>query len=385
MTKKSKESTKFDKWLLLSFLTLVSISLVMVASASIPITERMHLPTFYFIFHQGVYILLGLFMFWIVTLIPLELIQRNAITLLVISFLFLLFILLPGVTRPINGSVRWLFIGPISIQPSEIVKLTLIIYIASYMVRRGRQLHNKMIGFLIPMAVLAVVSLLLLLEPDFGAVVIITFTVLGMLFLGGVQFNRFLTLLPFVILGLTTLMVSSSYRLQRLISYRDPWADQFNTGYQLVQSLIAFGRGAWFGTGLGGSIQKLLYLPEAHSDFIFAVIAEELGLVGALVVIVLYVIFIFRGMQIGRKAQLNGKLFACNLAYGITLLIGLQAFINIGVNIGLLPTKGLTLPFLSYGGSSMVIVCIAVGILFRVDYESRIEKNCGEPLLRIES
>jgi len=365
------DGAKFDRWLLFSFLALLSIGVVMVASASIPITERMQLPMFYFTYHQALYIAVGLGLFWLATLLPIEEIQRYAVILLIISLLLLVVILIPGVTRIINGSIRWLFIGPISVQPSEIVKVALIAYMASYMVRRSRQLHSNFMGFVIPMGVLSLVAFLLMLEPDFGAVVIVTATVLGMLFLGGVQFNRFLALLPFVIMGLGVLTVSSSYRLQRLIAFRDPWADQFDTGYQLVQALIAVGRGAWFGTGLGGSIQKLLYLPESHSDFIFAVLAEELGLVGALTVLGLYALFIFRGMQVGRRSHMRGLLFGSYLAYGITLLIGLQAAINIGVNIGLLPTKGLTLPFLSCGGSSMLIACMAVGVLFRVDYEAR--------------
>ena len=282
---------------------------------------------------------------------------------------------IPGVSRTVNGSMRWIYFGFFSVQPSEIVKMSLIVYIAGYMVRRNYQLHAQFSGFLVPMVVLGFVATLLLLEPDFGSVIVITSAVLGMLFLGGVKFTRFLLLLPLVIGVLSALAVSSSYRVQRFISFRNPWADQYDTGYQLVQSLIAFGRGAWFGTGLGGSIQKLLYLPESHTDFIFAVIAEELGLIGAVAVIALYIIFAFRGLEIGRRADQQQQNFGAYLAYGITLLVGLQVVINIGVSIGLLPTKGLTLPFISYGGSSIIMICIAVGVLFRIDFESRVVKT----------
>ena len=366
-----KNTICFDRWLLLSFISLLAIGVVMVTSASMPIAERLKLSTFYFAYHQFFYVCLGLIGFVIISHMSTEYIQKYSIYFLMVSLVLLGILFIPGITRTINGSIRWLFLGFCSVQPSEIVKISLIIYMAGYMVRRYEQLHAHFMGFLIPMIVLGFVATLLLLEPDFGSVIVITCTVLGMLFLGGVQFKRFLFLLPLVISLLSVLTVSSSYRVQRFISFRNPWADQYDTGYQLVQSLIAFGRGAWFGTGLGGSIQKLLYLPESHTDFIFAVIAEELGLLGALVVICLYVIFVFRGLEIGRVAAQNNKPFASYLAYGITLLIGLQVIINIGVSIGVLPTKGLTLPFISYGGSSLVMICMAVGVLFRIDFESR--------------
>ena len=361
----------FDKWLLFGFLSLLIIGFIMMTSASVSITEKFKLPIFYFACNQFIYIILGLSCFYAISFVPIRYIQYYSVTFLVFSFVLLSIILIPGVTRPINGSIRWLFVWPISIQPSEIAKLALIIYMAGYMVRRNDQLHTRIIGFFIPLFVLGLVAFLLILEPDFGAVVVITLTVLCMLFLGGVQFKRFLILLPLVVCALGALAVSSSYRVQRFVAFTDPWRDQYNTGYQLVQSLIAFGRGAWFGTGLGGSVQKLLYLPEAHTDFIFAVIAEELGLVGALVVLCLYALFIFRGMEVGKRALQKGHLFASYLVYGIVLWLGLQAIINIGVSVGIFPTKGLTLPFMSCGGSSMIIMCLAVGIIFRVDFEVR--------------
>ena len=365
-------TVSFDKWLLLSFISLLAIGVVMVTSASLPIAERLKLPAFYFAYHQFSYVCCGLVGFFLLTYLPTKHIQKYSIYFLIISFVLLGILFIPGITRTVNGSIRWLFLGFCSVQPSEIVKISLIIYMAGYMVRRYNQLHGQFMGFLIPMIVLGFVATLLILEPDFGSVIVITGTVLGMLFLGGVQFKRFLFLLPLVVGMLSVLTVSSSYRVQRFVSFRNPWADQYDTGYQLVQSLIAFGRGAWLGTGLGSSIQKLLYLPESHTDFIFAVIAEELGLLGALVVISLYVIFIFRGLEIGKRAVQNNQPFAGYVAYGITLLIGIQVLINIGVNVGVLPTKGLTLPFISYGGSSLVMICMAVGVLFRVDFESMV-------------
>ena len=367
----TEKTINFDKWLLFSFISLLTIGVIMVASASMPIAERLKLPTFYFAYHQFMYVCIGLIGFVLATYIPIAYIQKQSVYFLLFSLILLAILFVPGVARSINGSMRWVFLGFFTVQPSEVAKISLIIYMAGYMVRRRHQLQTHVMGFLIPMFVLGIVATLLILEPDFGSVIVITCTIFGMLFLGGVQFTRFLILLPLAVGFLSMLAVSSSYRIQRFIAFRDPWADQFDTGYQLVQSLIAFGRGAWMGTGLGGSIQKLLYLPESHTDFIFAVIAEELGLIGSLLVIGLYLLFIFRGLEIGKRAQSTGFLFASYLAYGITLLIGLQTLINIGVNVGVLPTKGLTLPFVSYGGSSIVMICMAVGLLFRIDFETK--------------
>lgn len=363
---------KFDRWLLFSVGTILLLGFIMVASASAPVTERLHVGMMHLAWHQAVFILAGVVAGIIVTFIPIQTLQKYSEAFLGFSAILLAIVLIPGVTRPINGSIRWLFIGPISVQPSELAKLALVFYIAGYMVRRSYQLQNTLQGFLIPMFVLGIIAFLLMLEPDFGAVVVIATTILGMLFLGGVRVKNFLILVPFILCVLGFLAVSSSYRVQRFIAFRDPWADQYNSGYQLVQSLIAFGRGSWFGSGLGSSVQKLLYLPESHSDFIFAVLAEELGLIGVICTLALYGLLVFRAMEIGRRAKMLGKDFGGNLAYGIGLLITLQTLINISVNIGLLPTKGLTLPLMSAGGSSMVAACIAIGVLFRIDYENRV-------------
>lgn len=370
-----KPQINFDVWLLFSVTTILALGFVMVASASVPVAERMHLSMFHFAWHQAIYIAAGVGAAFVATYIPVKYLQKYTGVFLYFSAFLLIVLLIPGVTRPINGSMRWIFIGPISIQVSELAKISLISYVASYMVRRNYQLKNSLQGFLIPMFVLAAFALLLMLEPDFGTVVVIATTILGMLFLGGARVTHFMILLPLIICVLGFLAVSSSYRVQRFIAFRDPWADQFDSGYQLVQSLIAFGRGSWFGSGLGGSIQKLLYLPESHSDFIFAVLAEETGLFGVLFVLALYGMLAFRAMEIGRKAMLAGHQYAGNLAYGIGLLISLQTLVNISVNVGLLPTKGITLPLMSAGGSSMIVACIAIGLLFRIDFETRIKTN----------
>lgn len=372
MHKQRQFESNFDHWLLFSVLLILALGFVMVASASTPVAERLNLAMLHIAWHQALFILIGVSCGLAITFVPISVMAKYSNLFLAFSAVLLTTVLIPGVTHAVNGSMRWLFIGPISVQPSELAKLALVFYISGYMVRRNYQLLNTLQGFLIPMFVLAIAALLLMLEPDFGAVVVIAATTLGMLFLGGVRVKNFLILLPVVLCVLGFLAVSSSYRVQRFVAFRDPWADQYNTGYQLVQSLIAFGRGSWWGSGLGSSIQKLLYLPESHSDFIFAVLAEELGLVGVLAVLSLYGILVFRAMEIGRRAKLHGMEYAGNLAFGIGLLITLQTLINICVNVGLLPTKGLTLPLMSAGGSSMVAACISIGVLFRIDYETRI-------------
>ena len=237
--------------------------------------------------------------------------------------------------------------------------------------RQQKCIDNSIIGFIKPMIILAIVALLLLMEPDFGATVVITGTVMAMLFLTGVKLRYYIGLLVMVGVALAFLAVSSPYRMARLTAFLNPWADQFNSGYQLTQSLIAFGRGGWFGVGLGDGVQKLLYLPEAHTDFLFAVLAEELGVAGVLLVMSLYSILVWRGFLIGFKAYTQNRLFAAFTAYGITFWLGLQAAINMGVNSGILPTKGLTLPLLSYGGASLVVNCIVIALLMRIDYENR--------------
>ncbi len=275
----------------------------------------------------------------------------------------------PGVGKTVNGSTRWLPLGVFSLQVSEFAKLCMAIYLAGYLVRRGREVRESFRGFLKPIAVLSIASLLLLLEPDFGAAVILMSMGMGMLFLGGVRLGQFGLLLLLVLGALSVLAISSPYRMERLTAFLNPWADPFDSGFQLTQALIAIGRGSWFGEGLGSSIQKLFYLPEAHNDFLFAVLAEELGLFGVVAVVGLYAYVLWRCFAVGAAAEQRGHFFGGYLAYGLGIWLGLQAFINMGVNMGILPTKGLTLPLMSAGGSSLLAMSAAIGLLLRIHRE----------------
>lgn len=373
MNQSRRKTLAFDPWLLFAAIAIISIGLVMVASTSIIISEKIFHSPFHFLIRQFIYVVLGVSAAWIVLRIPLDLVQKAGPFCLISMFVLLILVLVPGIGREVNGSMRWIGLGPIGIQVSEVAKLFAIIYIADYLVRRNEEVRTQISGFLKPMFLLAVMALLLLKEPDFGAAAVIMATVLGMMFLAGVRFWQFLMLFGVVLTALAGLAVSSPYRLARLTSFLDPWSNQFNSGYQLTQSLIAFGRGGWFGVGLGDSIQKLFYLPEAHTDFLFAVYAEEMGLIGVLVIITLFCLLVCRALKIARTAHLKNKLFGAFLGYGLALWLAMQTMINIGVNSGVLPTKGLTLPFMSYGGSSMMIMLVVLALLLRIDYENRVE------------
>lgn len=361
----------YDAWLLLAVVTLLGLGLVMVTSSSVTLAENQGLPFLKYANHQTIAMGIGLFTALLVTYIPIAFWQRLCVPFLLINMLMLVLLLIPGITRPVNGSLRWLFIGPVSIQISEFVKLAMILYMSSYLVRRREEVRYEISGFLKPVGLLAFVAGLILLEPDFGTGIVLVTTVMGMLFLGGVPFRRFMVLFGLGVSGLLFLSAASPYRMARLTAFLDPWADQFNTGYQLTQSLIAFGRGGILGTGLGNSIQKLLYLPEPHTDFVYAVLAEELGLFAALIVLLFFGLLVWRIFSIGRKAIVAKEPFAAFIAYGIALWLGSQTVINIGVNMGLLPTKGLTLPLMSYGGCSVIVALVALGLVFRIDYEQR--------------
>jgi cell division protein FtsW len=360
-----------DVPLLLAVAALLALGLLMVGSASISIADRQLGAPFHYLLRQGVYVAVGVLMAFVTVQVPLAVWQRIGPLLLLSSLALLLLVLVPGLGRNVNGATRWLSLGVFNLQVSELAKLALIVYAAGYLVRRGEEVRTTVKGFLKPLGLLVVFALLLLLQPDFGALVVLGATLLGMLFLAGVRLWLFGLLVAAAGGALALLAVTSPYRMERLTTFMNPWADPFNSGFQLTQALIAFGRGDWFGVGLGGSVQKLFYLPEAHTDFLFAVLAEELGLFGALGVIVLFGFVVWRGFVIGRAAAQVGAHFGAYLSYGIALLIGLQAVINLGVNMGVLPTKGLTLPLMSYGGSSMLVSCIAVGLLLRVDRENR--------------
>ncbi|WP_110676263.1 putative lipid II flippase FtsW [Salinicola sp. RZ23] len=359
----------FDGWLLLSALALMLIGWVMVTSASTEIAASLTGNPYYFSIRHGIFVLAAIGVGLLAVRLPLWWWREKGPMLLILGLVLLVLVLLVG--REINGSRRWIPLGIVNVQASEVAKLFMIVYVAGYLERFLPEVRRTWGAFMRPLAVMALIGFLLILEPDYGAVVVMTGCVMGMLLLSGAPLWRFLLIMVVVGSGAVMLAVAEPYRLQRITSFANPWADQYNTGYQLTQALIAFGRGHWFGLGLGNSVQKLFYLPEAHTDFVFAVLAEELGLFGAVGVILLFALLVFRAFRIGRKAELARMPFAAYLCYGIALVIGAQAFINISVSSGMLPTKGLTLPLLSYGGSSLIVSGIMVAMLFRVDAEVR--------------
>lgn len=360
---------RLDPTILVVSLSLISIGLVMVASASISIADRNLSNPFYYLQRQMIFAFIGLVAAAFVYRIRLVQWEKSGVALLAFALFLLVLVLIPGVGKTVNGSTRWISMGFLNLQVSEVVKLFLLIYVAGYLVRHGEQVRTSIWGFLKPMLMVGLAGLLLLLEPDFGSTVVIMGTVLAMTFLGGVRFSQFVLFLGLFGASALMLVVSSPYRMERLTSFMNPWADPFDTGFQLTQSLIAIGTGGWLGTGLGGSVQKLFYLPESHTDFLFAVLSEEFGFIGVCLVIALYTVLFVRSFKIGLQAERIGNRFAAYMAYGIGIWLTLQAVINMGVNMGLLPTKGLTLPLMSYGGSSLVISCMAIGLLLRIHLE----------------
>jgi cell division protein FtsW len=356
--------------LLLLVAALICLGLTMVASASVSISDRLTGDPLYYFHRQLVFVGVGLIGMVFVYRVPLAYWEKTSRILLVAAFLLLIFVLVPGIGKTVNGSSRWLAVGPLTLQISEFAKLLTIVYFASYLVRRDQQLHERPSEFIRPVAITAFLSGLLLGEPDFGAAVVLVTTVLGMLLLGGVRLWQFTPLVLMAGATLVFLALSSPYRLERITTFLNPWGDPYDSGFQLTQSLIAIGSGGWFGVGLGGSVQKLFYLPEAHTDFLFAVLAEELGLLGVIVVVTLYTALMWQGYKIGHSAEIQGMKFAAYLSYGIIIWLGVQVYINMGVNMGLLPTKGLTLPMMSAGGSSMLAMCTAIGLLLRVHRET---------------
>jgi cell division protein FtsW len=359
-------SVRFDRGLCAAAVSLVLLGLVMIASASVDVAEARNSDAFHYVQRHGIFIVLAMISAVIAYCIPIDWWKRNAFLLLCIALFLLCVVLIPGLGKTVNGSTRWISLGGLNIQPSEIAKLFLVAYLASYLVRRHEEVQSSWWGFTKPMLVLSVAALFLLAEPDFGATVVIGCAFVGMIFLSGARLSQFIVLI-LICVGLVVLMVfTQPYRVARLTGYRDPWADQFGAGYQLTQSLIAFGRGEWFGVGLGNSVQKQFYLPEAHTDFVFAIFAEEFGLLGTLLLVCLFAYLIYRAFDIARQSEKVGLLFHAFFAYGIAMLISIQAVINMGVNMGLLPTKGLTLPLVSYGGSSLIVSAVAIAILLRI-------------------
>lgn len=361
-----------DHYLLLSVVSLILLGLVMVASSSMVIAERMHVPSLYFFYKQCIYVVLGCCVALVILYVPTRHYARFKHLWLILGLLLLVVVLIPGIGHVVNGSRRWLRLGPVAVQVSEFVKLFAIMYLAGYLVQHAIEVRDTLIGVIKPLALLGLFAALLLLEPDFGATVVLFVTALGMMFMAGVRVRWFILLMLIGAVLVAALVFFSPYRLARLTGFLHPWENQFDTGYQLTQSLIAFGRGGFFGVGLGNSIQKLFYLPEAYTDFVFAIIGEELGLMGVLLVLSLFVVMVWRGLVIARLAHLKQLLYEAYLAYGITFWLGMQVVVNIGVNIGLLPTKGLTLPFISYGGSSLLLNCMVIALLLRIDMQTKL-------------
>jgi cell division protein FtsW len=365
---------EYDQGLVWAAILLLGLGLVMVYSASIAIAEGSrvtgHQPMYYLMRH-ALFVAIGIALGVAAFQIPLRLWQQAAPYLFLIGAGLLSLVLLPGVGREVNGSQRWISLYFVTVQPSELAKLAAVLYAADYTARKAAHMDSFRKGFLPMLVVMLVVGWLLLREPDFGAFVVITVIAMGILFLGGMNWKLFAGLFALLLVGFMLLILASPYRLQRVAGFMDPWADSYGTGYQLSHALIAFGRGEWLGVGLGASVEKLFYLPEAHTDFLLAVIAEELGFVGVAAIIAAFTWIVTRAFMIGRRAASLERYFSALVAQGIGLWIGVQAIINIGVNTGMLPTKGLTLPLVSFGGSALVATCCALAVLLRVDWENR--------------
>jgi cell division protein FtsW len=370
--KQHTPSAEFDTGMLWVTAILLGVGLVMVYSASIAIAEGSrgtgHQAAYYLVRH-ALYVALAITIALFVFQIPIRSWQRVAPYLFVTGLVLLILVLFVG--REVNGSRRWLSLYFINFQPSELMKFAAVLYAADYTVRKAGVMHSFRHGFLPMFIVMLLTGWLLLREPDLGAFAVIAVIAMGILFLGGMNWRLFAGLFVMLVVGFVGLILASPYRLQRVIGFMDPWADPYGKGYQLSHALIAFGRGEWFGVGLGASVEKLFYLPEAHTDFLLAVIAEELGFAGVLLLIVLFAWLVARAFSIGRRAALQDRPFAALVAQGIGLWIGVQVIINMGVNMGLLPTKGLTLPLLSFGGSAMVMTCCAIAVVVRIDWENR--------------
>lgn len=361
----------YDRVLFTVAMALLAFGFVMVTSASLPTAERLTGNPFYFAIRHGVYIMISLAVLLGTLRIASDVWNRHSGKLLLIGLLMLLAVLALG--HEVNGSQRWIQLGPVTFQAAEVAKLFFCIYMASYLSRREDEVREATKGFIKPLALLFVAAVLLLMQPDFGTVVVLSATTVAMLFLAGAKLWQFFAVFITCVLALILLIIVEPYRMQRLLTFLEPEKDPFGAGYQLMQSLIAFGQGQFSGVGLGNSIQKLQYLPEAHTDFIMAVVAEELGFLGVIGVIAMVLLMVWRALVIGRRCLIQEQRYSGYLAYGIGIWFSIQAFVNIGVASGALPTKGLTLPLVSYGGNSLIISALAVGLLLRVDHERRMK------------
>ena len=364
-----KTELQIDSVLLIIAVALLMGGFVILASASISISNNAATTPFFYIQRQLVAAAIGAVAGFICLFIPMRLWRSLGPLILFVGFMLLIVVLIPGIGHEVKGSTRWVRLGVMNLQVSEPARLCFILYLAGYLVRRNKSLREEFTGFLRPMIVLSLACVLLLLEPDFGATVVLLATAMVMMFVAGARIRDFLVFSVTAVLTLVALAVVSPYRMQRITGFLDPWADPFDSGFQLTQSLIAIGRGEWFGVGLGDSVQKLFYLPEAHTDFVFAVYAEEFGLLGSFVLIALFLVLLWRVFKLAMRAANAERLFEAYIAIGLGTWLGIQAFINIGVNMGMLPTKGLTLPLISYGRSSLIITMICIALLLRIHHE----------------
>lgn len=363
------EGNRID-WFFLGLVSALSaLGLVMVFSASVAQAERVLEDATYFGRLQFIYLMIGLVSAFVVSRIPLDVMEKYSPVLLAIGFVLLVLVLVPFIGKSVNGSRRWIQLG-LSFQPSEFFKLAIVFYLAGYFVRKGGQIRTDVKVFLMPLGIAAGAAIVLLAEPDFGATVVVVATIVAMMFVAGCRIRHFSLCMLVVIPLAFVAIILSPYRKSRLLSFVNPWDDPFATDFQLTQSLIAVGRGSWDGVGLGNSVQKMAYLPEAHTDFVFAVFAEEFGFIGVTLLLVLFALIVARCFRIARDADRAGLVFGAHLATGIGFWFGFQAFINIGANMGVLPTKGITLPLFSYGGSSVLAVCVACGVVLRVSWET---------------
>ncbi|MCD9475697.1 cell division protein FtsW [Photobacterium phosphoreum] len=360
----------YDRQLVWIAIALMITGLVMVTSASIPVATRLTGMPFFFALRHAFFLACSLVIAAIVMRIPLSKWEKYSVPMLLISIFLLIVVLAIG--HSVNGAARWIPLGVFNLQPAEVAKLSLFVFLAGYLVRKNNEVRDNVVGFLKPLGVLGIMGFLLLQQPDLGSFVVIFVGTIGMLFIAGARLWQFLVMLAAAFVGIAMLIIFEPYRLRRVTSFLNPWQDPYGSGYQLTQSLMAFGRGEWFGQGLGNSIQKLAYLPEAHTDFVFAVLAEELGLIGVIIVLTLLFALVFKAIIIGRKCLEGGLLFGGYLAIGFGIWFAFQTLVNVGAAAGIVPTKGLTLPLISYGGSSLFIMAAAVAILIRIDFEQRV-------------
>lgn len=362
----------FDRQLVWIALGLMLTGLVMVTSASFPISSRLTDQPFHFMFRHAIFLMLAIVTSSVVLQVPMKRWMQYSSVLLGVSFMLLIVVLLAG--KSVNGASRWIPLGLFNLQPAEVAKLSLFIFMAGYLVRKQDEVRQTFFGgFMKPIMVFGTLAILLLGQPDLGTVVVMLVTLFGMLFIAGAKLSQFIALMVAGIVAVIALIAAEPYRIRRVTSFLDPWEDPFGSGYQLTQSLMAFGRGEWFGQGLGNSIQKLEYLPEAHTDFVFAVLAEELGFIGVVLVLLLIFSLVLKAVFIGKKAFEHDQQFGGYLAFGIGIWFAFQTLVNVGAAAGMVPTKGLTLPLISYGGSSLIIMSVAVSILLRIDHECRLK------------